>query len=159
MASNTPAVSKGDSSPSKNQPQGSFVRTYKPGQGFWTRVGTAIGGGLILLFTIYFLYRKLPAWTPLERDGLVLYGVLAGLTLLLLIVGWLVMNKPKHAEFLIETDQEMKKVAWPTWHELIGSTKVVIIFMFLIAAVLFLYDLIFGLGMYGVGVNKINPFG
>ena len=45
------------------------------------------------------------------------------------------MNKPTNVDFLIATDSEMKKVNWTSRKELIGSTKVVIIFMFLIARV------------------------
>ena len=47
------------------------------------------------------------------------------------------MNKPSNVDFLIATDSEMKKVNWTSRKELIGSTKVVIIFMFLIALFLF----------------------
>src|SRR3712207_7866772 len=43
------------------------------------------------------------------------------------------MNKPANVDFLIATDSEMKKVNWTSRRELIGSTKVVIVFMFLIA--------------------------
>ena len=43
------------------------------------------------------------------------------------------MNKPANVDFLIATDSEMKKVNWTSRKELIGSTKVVILFMFLIA--------------------------
>ena len=45
------------------------------------------------------------------------------------------MNKPTNVDFLIATDSEMKKVNWTSRKELIGSTKVVIVFMFLIAVV------------------------
>ena len=38
----------------------------------------------------------------------------------------------------------MKKVNWTTRKELIGSTKVVILFMFFIALLLFVFDMIFG---------------
>ena len=147
-----------DSAAKRTTPQGSLLRTYKPGQGFWTRVGTGIGAGLVILFTVYFLHGKLPVWTPLDRDGWLLYAILTALTLVLAGVAWYLINRPKNAEFLIETDQEMKKVAWPTWFELIGSTRVVIIFMFFIAFVLFMYDVIFGSVMYGIAVNRIAPF-
>ena len=49
-------------------------------------------------------------------------------------------NKPNVVDFLIATDSEMKKVNWTTRAELIGSTKVVIIFMLLIAVLLFALD-------------------
>ena len=54
------------------------------------------------------------------------------------------MNKPKNVDFLVATDSEMKKVNWTSRKELIGSTEIVIIFMFLIAFFLFAVDWIFG---------------
>ncbi len=58
------------------------------------------------------------------------------------------MNKPTNVDFLIATDSEMKKVNWTSRKELIGSTKIVILFMFFIALFLFLYDLFFQLIFY-----------
>jgi preprotein translocase subunit SecE len=69
-----------------------------------------------------------------------------------------VMNKPTYADFLIATDSEMKKVNWTTQKELLGSTKVVIGFVFVMAVVLFCYDLFFQLVFYLVGVLKTPPF-
>ena len=74
-----------------------------------------------------------------------------------LLTFWL-MNKPSNADFLIATDSEMKKVNWTSRKELIGSTKVVIIFMFLIAFMLFAFDIIFGYLFYGLNVLKSKPF-
>jgi len=55
----------------------------------------------------------------------------------------LLINKPKNADFLIATDSEMRKVNWTSRAELIGSTKVVIGFMFFIAFLLFAMDITF----------------
>jgi preprotein translocase subunit SecE len=68
------------------------------------------------------------------------------------------MNKPANADFLIATDSEMKKVNWTSRRELIGSTKVVVGFMFLIAAVLFVIDLLFQTIFYFIHVLRIPPF-
>jgi preprotein translocase subunit SecE len=68
------------------------------------------------------------------------------------------MNKPNNADFLIATDSEMKKVNWTSRRELFGSTKVVIIFMFLIAFLLFAFDIIFGYLFYFLDVLKTKPF-
>ena len=64
------------------------------------------------------------------------------------------MNKSDNVDFLIATDSEMKKVNWTSKQELIGSTKVVIFFMFVIAAVLFLIDILFGYVFYWFTVLK-----
>jgi len=68
----------------------------------------------------------------------------AGAGLVLLVgaglVYWLVGVKPKTVDFLIATDGEMKKVNWSTRREVTGSTIVVVVATFLIAAVLFVID-------------------
>ena len=180
-----------------------WLRPYKPQQGFWTRLGTGIGAGLLILFTIQFLYTRLPTWvrttatqvisaesadaiaaqaaadptlrvvdrqvtadgvrlvterTPLSPGGLWLYVVLAIVTALLCLLAWYLINRQRNAEFLINTDTEMKKVNWTTRRELVGSTKVVVFFMFFMAFVLFSYDLVFGTIFWFIDVLKIPPF-
>lgn len=136
----------------------SLLRPYKPGQGFWTRFGTGMGALLVILFTIQFLYKQLPVWTPMSRNGWQIYVTLAVVATALGILAWWLINRPKHAEFLIATDGEMKKVNWTSRRELIGSTKVVVFFMFFIAAVLFFYDIVFGYIFYLIDVLKFAPF-
>ncbi len=48
----------------------------------------------------------------------------------------------KIRNFFQEVQFEMKKVSWPTWDELRGSTYVVLSFSVLVAVFLFLVDLI-----------------
>jgi len=67
------------------------------------------------------------------------------------------MNKPANVDFLIATDSEMKKVNWTSRKELMGSSRVVILFMFFIAAYLFLNDIVFGAIMYWIDVLKFPP--
>lgn len=67
------------------------------------------------------------------------------------------MNKPGNVDFLIATDSEMKKVNWTSRKELVGSSKVVILFMFFIAAYLFLNDLLWGTVMWLIDVLKFPP--
>jgi len=159
---------------------GGFFHIYKPGQGYWTRMGTALCALLIAILIIYFLYKQLPSWlipsfdrsatitdvnakvaaanraVKLARDTTI--GICAGVLIGYgLLVFWL-MNKPANADFLIATDSEMKKVNWTSRKELMGSTKVVIIFMFLIAFLLFAFDILFGYLFYFMGVLKTKPF-
>ena len=142
----------------RDDASGGFFAPHKPGQGFWTRLGTGVAAGLIILFTVQFAYRRIPAWTSLTRDDWALYAIVAGIAIVLAGLTWWLINRPRHADFLINTDGEMKKVSWPTWRELIGSTKVVVGFMFLMAALLFTYDIVFGTVMWAVNVLKIPPF-
>ncbi|MCO6044777.1 preprotein translocase subunit SecE [Aeoliella sp. ICT_H6.2] len=48
---------------------------------------------------------------------------------------------PQFADFLISVEAEMNKVAWPKRHELINASIVVILVIFIMAALLFGFDL------------------
>ena len=58
----------------------------------------------------------------------------------------------KFAEFLIAVQNEMAKVSWPKKPELINSSIVVILTMFLFTLVLFVYDLVWQALLTSVGV-------
>jgi len=148
--------------PAAKDDGGGFFHIYKKGQGYWTRMGTAAGAALIGALTANFLYHQLPVWisaagmAPEKAKSTSIYiiaGLFAAYTLL---VFWL-MNKASNADFMIATDSEMKKVNWTSRKELIGSTKVVIIFMFLIAFLLFSFDIIFGYFFWLIGVLQTKP--
>lgn len=160
--------------------RGNFFTILKKGQGYWTRMGTAVAAGLIICLAATFIYNEMPSWIrpwflpaqlnslePAERTAAMDYAVtmssritlavaaavLVGLSLL----AWRLMNKPSNVDFLIATDSEMKKVNWTSRKELIGSTKVVILFMFLIAIILFGIDILFGYLFYFMNVLKTPP--
>jgi preprotein translocase subunit SecE len=142
---------------------GGYFTLYKRGQGYWTRVGTVIGAAIIGIFTAYNLYAYVPTFLPERvppavgtRIGL---GVAVGFAVGFAWLCWHLLNKPTNADFLIATDSEMKKVNWTSRRELIGSTKVVIAFMFLTALFLFLCDNIFVFLMKQIGVLKFGYFG
>jgi preprotein translocase subunit SecE len=113
--------------------------------------------------TAHFLYQYMHIW--LGKAGMsesaarpaAIY-IIGGLLIAFGLFVWYLMNKPTNADFLIATDSEMKKVNWTSKRELIGSTKVVIIFMFLIAFLLFAFDIIFGYLFYFMDVLKSKPF-
>jgi preprotein translocase subunit SecE len=64
--------------------------------------------------------------------------------LIVLVAGlWIsfrAVQLPSFADFLISVEAEMNKVSWPTWTELIRSSIVVILMIFILAAILFFYD-------------------
>jgi preprotein translocase subunit SecE len=146
-----------------------YFHIYKKGQGYWTRMGTVAGVALIGVLTADFLYDEFDGFavggwlkaflqkTHLqEPKGGYLLVVL--FTLIYVGVAYWLMNKPTNVDFLIATDSEMKKVNWTTKKELMGSTKVVIWFMFVMAVMLFFYDLFFQMVFYLLGVLKTPPF-
>lgn len=136
-----------------------FFTIYKSGQGYWTRMGTAIGAVLLGLLITTQLYRYVPVLLSLEGKTAtrVALGVAAAFAIGYTILAWYLINKPSHVDFLISTDSEMKKVNWTSRKELIGSTKVVIVFMLLIAVFLFACDLIFHTFFWLIGVLKVPP--
>jgi preprotein translocase subunit SecE len=156
-------VAAGAEDPDRGQPPqrsgsvagGGFFTIYKKGQGYWTRMLTAAAAILLIVMSTSFLYRQLPVFlTPTDAVGdqgiaaartarNVTLGVCAVWVVGMSALAWFVMNRPRNADFLIATDSEMKKVNWTSRRELIGSTKVVIFFMFMIAAILFLLDMYF----------------
>jgi preprotein translocase SecE subunit len=163
----TPARAKTSSDPG-------FFSIYKRSQGYWTRMGTAIAAAVIGAFIAYNVYRFLPTFLSLPEQGSmtndqfavattqaeklhqhIALGASLGFLALYALLGWYLMNKPSNVEFLIATDVEMKKVNWTSRRELIGSTKVVVSFMFLTALFLFAVDIIFRFLMQLIHV--LNP--
>ena len=69
-----------------------------------------------------------------------------GIPMVLLAIGlWIAfrgVNVPQFADFLIAVEAEMNKVSWPSRDVLMRSSIVVMITIFLLAALLFFYDLV-----------------
>lgn len=71
----------------------------------------------------------------------------------LAIGGWAafrIVNMPRFADFLISVEAEMNKVSWPSRTELYRASLVVIIVIFLLAAILFAYDYLLDLFLFKV---------
>ncbi len=124
----------------------SFFDVYKRGQGRYTRGGSALGAGVLIAAGANFVYEQLEvyrdeaqAWTLWVQAGVTL-AVLVGLGLLTF---WLVYVNRRACDFMIATEGEMKKVNWSSRREIVGSTKVVIMFTILLAAILFVVDIVF----------------
>ena len=156
----TPAASGAAAAAARPARQGhGFFTIYKSGQGYWTRMGTVMGAGILLLMLAYTIYLYTPTFFPNNAQLGKQVGLYAAAAFVVIsgIVGWRLMNKPSNVDFLIATDSEMKKVNWTSRKELIGSTRVVILFMFFIAIFLFGVDEIWGWIMYLAKVLKIPP--
>jgi preprotein translocase SecE subunit len=136
---------------------GGFFTIHRRGQGKWTRIGTAIASGMVVVGSVIFISGEVGAnahWDP--RTSMIVAAAFA------VVVGalafWL-QNKPSNVAFLIDTDSEMKKVNWTSRKELIGSTKIVIGFMVIMALMLFVVDILFGEFFYLINVLKFSPIG
>lgn len=119
-----------------------LTRIYKPGQGKYTRLGTGFTVAGVVAFGCWRLYAMLEAtdlsvWVT-SLVPVAVFGALAGVTY------WL-LNKPTVANFMIAAEGELKKVNWSSRKEVAVSTLVVIIVVFIMAALLGTTDLVFSL--------------
>jgi preprotein translocase SecE subunit len=141
------------------EPAAGFFHVYKSGQGYWTRMGTVGGAALVILMVGNFFYTYLPTWSDyLNTHSRAMIGIVLAIVAGLSLLTFWIINKPANVDFLIATDSEMKKVNWTSKKELIGSTKVVVIFVLLITAILFVIDVIFGYIFHWIGVLRQPPF-
>ncbi len=135
------ATSSGDRGGGGRRPSSStggpgFFAVYKPGQGYYTRLGTAIGGGAIVVFGAHYLYGLLSS----DNQAVKLGVPSIVLAILGVVLFWIAGSNRKTNDFFIATEGEMKKVSWSTKKEVIGSTKVVLAFTFMMALFLFVVD-------------------
>ena len=135
-------------------PRRSLFGLYKPGQGYWTRVLSAIGAGTLVLAGVGW------AWGQMTRirDNQVYWQ--AGMAAVVIavfgtLIFWL-LNKPRIADFMIATEVEMKKVNWPSRREIVVATAVVILGTILIALILFAIDIGFGALFIRIGVLEAS---
>lgn len=139
--------------PPKARRAGGFFTIYKRNQGRNTRIGTAVGSGIIIGGLGWFLYDQLEVYSSLYLQT----GVAAAaIALLGLLTYWLVAVKPRSVDFLIATDSELKKVNWSTRKEVLGSTKVVIATTLLLAVLLFVVDIVFLRFFQWIGVWEVT---
>jgi preprotein translocase SecE subunit len=135
-----------------------FFDIYKPSQGYYTRVCTAIAAGLMILWAASFVYGKL----VLVGSGMAGEYVRVGVTVAIILIGglltyrYLALNR-RVCDFLIATEGEMKKVNWTSRKEIAGSTKVVIFVVLALGAFLFIVDIGLMLFFSWIGVLRIVP--
>ena len=118
------------------------VGIYKRNQG---RITRQVTWGAIALGIAVGCWRL--SWTLLDNrlDRWLDFPLLSGVFPSLLAVAswWMayrLVNLPRFADFLIAVEAEMNKVSWPTRGELYRSSVVVLLLIFVLAAVLFGYD-------------------
>ena len=126
-------------------------RVYKGGQGRYVRVGTAIGSALVAMVLAYYVYVLLNrhAADDFAYKVYLEYAIPAGLFVVLCAVTAFLLNKPSFVDFLIATESEMKKVSWSSRAELLGSSAVVIVTVFLLALFIFVVDFLVTGGLSG----------
>jgi preprotein translocase SecE subunit len=115
---------------------------YKSGQGYWTRMLSAVGAGVLVLGGVAWLWNAL---SRVQGDNRIYIqaGVAAAIILGFGILLFWILNKPSVVDFMIATEAEMRKVNWPSRREIIASTWVVILGTAFLAVILLLIDLFF----------------
>jgi len=125
-----------------------MFKIYKRTQGKYTRLLTFAGAMLVAVSGAYVLSGKL-----YDTSAYVQYGLPAMVVVVIGLLAFWMVNRPRNADFLIATEGEMKKVAWSGKKEVIGSTKVVIVTTVMIALLLFGVDILFGALFKIIGVH------
>jgi preprotein translocase subunit SecE len=126
----------------KNEAIGGFLTSwlspavYKRTQGKRVRQSTA---GLILVWGWYGCWT-LSTGPLIDSRQEIRVGVPVFLAAIIAWVAFRLVNVPQFADFLIAVEAEMKKISWPTLQECFRAATVVIVCMFLLAALLFAYD-------------------
>ena len=151
---------------------GFALRVYKSGQGYYTRMGTAVGIGILTVAGAVFLHERLGR---LAMDATYLlpvqYGVTAGFLVAMGVLAYWIAGtsrrtndffiategEMKSNDFFIATEGEMKKVRWSTRKEVVRSTKVVILTVILLGTFLFAWDILFMLFFNAIKVLKVSP--
>ena len=77
--------------------------------------------------------RKVPILGIVPSGAMLIALTLFG-TVIYFLNRWL--NKPRQADLLIDTEQELKKVTWPTLDETINGSFIVIVFVIFLMAFL-----------------------
>ncbi|QDU70388.1 preprotein translocase subunit SecE [Mucisphaera calidilacus] len=124
---------------------------YKPGQGYYTRLLSAIAAGTLVLCGIFWIWGKMQA---ISAETRVFWQAGMALTVIFVMgtVLYWVFNRPDVAEFMIATEAEMKKVNWPSQREIVGSTIVVIGGTIIFACFLLGADVVFSWLFQELGV-------
>jgi preprotein translocase SecE subunit len=130
------------------------VGIYKQGQGYWVRLMSAIGLGLLVMMGVVWLWDQLSGVQIGDVEPVYVQGGIAVITVAICgLIGYhLIGRKPKLVEFMIATEGEMRKVNWSTRREVVGSTILVILLTLFIALFCQVADLGFSAFFQWAGV-------
>jgi preprotein translocase subunit SecE len=127
---------------------------YKPMQGWYVRVYSALGLGVIAATGAWRVYDTTTEYSTYWHYGLSV-AVALGL-------GWLIfriIHFPPFAEFLIATEAEMNKVSWTSKEDLFRYTAVVLTTVVMMALFLFVVDYIWTYLLTWIGVLNFKGGG
>lgn len=127
------------------------VRLYKRTQGLVTRQVTGAVVAVGFLIAAWQLY----AWLRVTSESpWLVYGIPMALAAVGVWCSYRLVNVPGFADFLIAVEAEMRSVWWPSWEETVRSAGVVIFVMFFLAAILFVFDVVWKLFFKMLGLLR-----
>jgi preprotein translocase subunit SecE len=110
---------------------------YKRSQGRMARQATFAGLAIIVALGAWGLHQNYQqSASEVVKYFVPLVVLLAGLW-----ASFRIVQMPTFADFLISVEGEMSKVSWPSRGELFRASAVVIFVIFILAAILFLFDI------------------
>ena len=125
----------------------------RPGLGRAVRLSAFGGIGSLTAFGAYALYMAPPIhslwWTDVLGPAMIFGKALslkpilfpsAAAFLTVMSVVFLLLNQEKWADFLIETEGEIKKVSWPARKEFMGSAMIVVLVVAIVSMFLHYVD-------------------
>jgi preprotein translocase subunit SecE len=131
---------------------GAHLKCAKPGLGRWVR-GTGLAGVAVLAAFGAHSFYKLPTstsvmWKVIAETSLVgltvpLRPILfasIGLFGTVMVLAYALQNRESWANFLVETEGEVKKVSWPARKEYLGSALVVVVVIAVVSVFLWAAD-------------------
>lgn len=123
------------------------LELYKAGQGKYARgiaylLGAAlvVFGGIRLYATINVPGREWVKDVPLVGNVSIYNTIALAVVLLGFLLMHLVLNRPGAVDALVDTEQELKKVSWPSKIEVRNATLVVVLVTFVMAILLYGFD-------------------
>jgi len=127
---------------------------YKPMQGWYARLYTALGLGLIVATGAWRVYESSIEYSTAWHIGLP--------ALFAAVLGWVIfrlIHFPPFAEFLIATEAEMNKVSWTNKEDLFRATTVVLTTVVMMTVFLFLVDTLWTFVLRMIGVLQFGGSG
>jgi preprotein translocase subunit SecE len=129
-------------------------KIYKSGQGYYTRLISAIAAGVVVAIGCYQLWQKLGAADFGSANVNFLVSTFVPLTVFTAF-GWLIywlVNKAVVADFMIAAEGEMKKVSWSSRKEIAVSTTVVIFVVIAMSVLMAVTDVVFFRFFKAIGI-------
>ncbi|PQO46470.1 preprotein translocase subunit SecE [Blastopirellula marina] len=129
---------------------------YKRTQGRIARQATLIAIWVLVVIAALQLHDQLGAYASMLKYQLQ-YAIPGVLVAVGFWVAYRLVNWPTFADFLIAVEAEMNKVTWPSKAELWRSVIVVIALIFILALLLFTFDLLWITVFKAIGLIPPDP--